>query len=146
MLETLFTAQLVLTVYFLAVEKHRATFLAPVGIGASVFLAHIVGIGLTGVSINPARTFGPALLTKFSSYHWIYWIGPFAGALLAFAVYSTLKWLDYQTANPGQDGDGMEGEQSKLSLAERDGSSSPHSSLGLGFQKEQPGVVTIAQV
>lgn len=107
-IEFFLTAQLVLTVYFLAVEKHRATYLAPIGIGLSVFIAHIVATRWTGTSINPARSFGPAVVTSFVPYHWIYWIGPLTGAVLAFVVYKLFKWLEYQTANPGQDADDME--------------------------------------
>lgn len=99
------TSQLVITVYFLAVEKHRATFLAPLGIGLAVFIAHLCGTNFTGTGINPARSFGPAVVTDFTGYQWIYWVGPFLGALLAFAVYTILKWLEYHTANPGQDDD-----------------------------------------
>ncbi|KAF4120876.1 aquaporin rerated protein, other eukaryote [Geosmithia morbida] len=102
-LEMFLTAQLVLTVYFLAVEKHRATFLAPVGIGMSVFIAHICGTNYTGTSINPARSFGPAVISGFVSIHWIYWVGPFLGSLLAYGLYKLLRILEYQTANPGQD-------------------------------------------
>ncbi|KAL7794321.1 aquaporin-like protein [Trichoderma ceciliae] len=104
-IEMFLTAQLVMTVYFLAVEKHRATFLAPLGIGLAVFIAHICGTNFTGTGINPARSFGPAVITDFTGYQWIYWLGPFLGALLAFAVYSILKWMEYHTANPGQDDD-----------------------------------------
>lgn len=107
-LEMFLTAQLVLTVYFLAVEKHRATFLAPIGIGISVFMAHMCGTNYTGTSINPARSFGPAVIAGFVGYHWIYWLGPFMGALLSFGVYSLFKWLEYWTANPGQDSDDIE--------------------------------------
>lgn len=107
-LEMFLTSQLVITVYFLAVEKHRATYLAPIGIGVSAFLAHIAGTNYTGTSINPARSFGPAVITGFVGVHWIFWLGPFMGAILAFAVYSILKWLEYQTANPGQDSDDVE--------------------------------------
>ncbi|RFN42907.1 hypothetical protein FIE12Z_12689 [Fusarium flagelliforme] len=107
-IEMFLTGQLVLTVYFLAVEKHRSTFLAPIGIGISVFIAHIAATNWTGTSINPARSFGPAVITGFVGYHWIYWLGPFMGSLLAFAVYKLFKWLDYQTANPGQDDDDLE--------------------------------------
>lgn len=102
-LEMFLTAQLVLTVYFLAVEKHRATFLAPVGIGISVFIAHLAGTRFTGTSINPARSFGPAVIRGFPGYHWIYWLGPALGALLSFGVYTLMKRLEYDTANPGQD-------------------------------------------
>jgi aquaporin related protein len=107
-LEMFLTSQLVITVYFLAVEKHRATFLAPIGIGLSVFIAHIVGTNYTGTSINPARSFGPAVIQGFPGYHWIFWLGPVLGTFLAFAVFSILKWLEYGTANPGQDADDVE--------------------------------------
>ncbi|RFU80926.1 aquaporin-2 [Trichoderma arundinaceum] len=104
-IEMFLTAQLVITVYFLAVEKHRATFLAPLNIGLAVFIAHICGTNYTGTGINPARSFGPAVVTDFTGYQWIYWLGPFLGALLAFVVYTLLKWMEYHTANPGQDDD-----------------------------------------
>lgn len=111
-LEMFLTAQLVLTVYFLAVEKHRSTYLAPLGIGASVFLAHLCGTRYTGTSINPARSFGPAVVTAgaggFPGYHWIFWLGPLLGALLAWSCYAALKWLEYETANPGQDAPDLE--------------------------------------
>lgn len=107
-LEMFLTAQLVLTVYFLAVEKHKSTYLAPVGIGLSVFIAHIAGTNFTGTSINPARSFGPAVVTKFVGYHWIYWLGPVLGSLLSYVVYAALKWLEYQSANPNQDADDAE--------------------------------------
>lgn len=107
-IELFLTAQLVLTVYFLAVEKHRATYFAPIGIGISIFIAHICATNWTGTSINPARSFGPAVVTKFVGYHWIYWVGPLGGSILAFVVYKTFKWLEYQTANPGQDSDKLE--------------------------------------
>lgn len=107
-LEMFLTAQLVLTVYFLAVEKHRATYLAPIGIGTAVFIAHIAGTNYTGTSINPARSFGPAVIVGFPTYHWIYWVGPFMGTLLAFGLYTVMKYLDYSTANPGQDDDSID--------------------------------------
>ncbi|CAM1504441.1 Fc.00g020320.m01.CDS01 [Cosmosporella sp. VM-42] len=107
-IEMFLTTQLVLTVFFLAVEKHRGTFLAPIGIGISVFIAHMVATNWTGTSINPARSFGPAVITGFVGYHWIYWLGPFMGALLAWVVYFVFKWLEYEEANPGQDDDDVE--------------------------------------
>ena len=107
-IEMFLTAQLVLTVYFLAVEKHRSTYLAPVGLGVSIFICHICGTNYTGTGINPARSFGPAVIQGFPSYHWIYWLGPMMGTFLAFGVYTVLKGLEYQTANPGQDSDDVE--------------------------------------
>jgi aquaporin related protein len=107
-IEMFLTAQLVLTVYFLAVEKHRSTHLAPIGIGISVFIAHICATNWTGTSINPARSFGPSVIAGFHGYDWIYYIGPFLGSFLAFGCYKIFKVLEYQTANPGQDDDDLE--------------------------------------
>ena len=60
----------------------------------------------TGGALNPARSFGPAAVSHtFATSHWIYWVGPFIGALLAVGLYWLFKFLQYELANPGQDGD-----------------------------------------
>ncbi|KAF2397455.1 aquaporin [Trichodelitschia bisporula] len=105
-LEMFLTAQLIFTIFMLAAEKHRATFLAPIGIGLSLFIAELAGVLYTGGSLNPARSFGPdVVLGQFNGYHWIYWLGPALGALLAVLVYKLMKKLEYETANPPQDAD-----------------------------------------
>ena len=72
-IEMFLTFQLMLMIFMLGVEKHKATFLAPVGIGLTLFVCHVAGIYFTGSSLNPARSFGPDLVTlKFTGYHWIY--------------------------------------------------------------------------
>ena len=54
--------------------------------------------------MNPARSFGPAVvLGTFPGYHWIYWLGPCLGSILAVGFYRFVKVLEYETANPGQD-------------------------------------------
>jgi aquaporin related protein len=103
-LEMFLTAELVFTIFMLAAEKHKATFLAPVGIGLCMFIVELVGVFFTGGSVNPTRSFGPCVVVhSFPGYHWIYWVGPFLGTLLAFAVYKFFKYVEYQTVNPGQD-------------------------------------------
>lgn len=106
-IEMFLTAQLVFCIFMLAAEKHRSTFIAPIGIGLALFVAEMAGVYFTGGSLNPARTFGPAVvLHNFDSYHWIYWIGPLLGAILAVAFYRLIKVLEYETANPGAESDG----------------------------------------
>ena len=104
------TAQLVFTIFMLAAEKHKATFIAPIGIGLSLFIAELMGVYYTGGSLNPARSFGPSVvLGKFYHYHWIYWIGPILGSLLASGFYMFIKALEYETVNPEADDSGEVG-------------------------------------
>ena len=108
LIEMFLTAQLVMVVFLLAVEKHRSTHLAPLGIGIALFMCHMVGVPLTSTSVNPARSFGPAVVeASFVSYHWIYWVGPALGSLLAFGFYKVVLFLGYLSVNPGQDEDGL---------------------------------------
>lgn len=64
--------------------------LAPIPIGLAVFLAHVHLIPITGCSINPTRSFGPSLVAGSWANHWIWWVGPLAGATLASGVWSLL--------------------------------------------------------
>ncbi|GFZ14984.1 plasma membrane intrinsic protein 1;4 [Actinidia rufa] len=60
--------------------------LAPLPIGFAVFLVHLATIPITGTGINPARSLGAAIIyNKEHAWndHWIFWVGPFAGAALA---------------------------------------------------------------
>ncbi|WQF85837.1 Putative major intrinsic protein [Colletotrichum destructivum] len=108
-IEVFLTTQLVFVILMLAVEKHRSTFLAPVGIGLSFFLAELTGVYFTGGSLNPARSFGPAAVVgDFPSYHWIYWLAPTFGSMVACGFYVVLRQLRYYECNPGQESDGHE--------------------------------------
>ncbi|OJK01248.1 hypothetical protein ASPACDRAFT_1854643 [Aspergillus aculeatus ATCC 16872] len=103
-IEMFLTTLLVVTILMLAAEKHNATFLAPVGIGLALFVAELAGVYFTGGSLNPARSFGPDVAAaSFPGYHYIYWIGPLMGALLAAGYYRFAKAFNYAEANPGQD-------------------------------------------
>lgn len=105
-LEFFLTAQLIFAIFMLAAEKHRGTFLAPVGIGLALFIAELFGTNYTGGSLNPARSFGPdVVLGTFDSYHWIYWIAPYAAAVFTSGFYTFLKYFQYQSVNIGQDSD-----------------------------------------
>jgi MIP family channel proteins len=82
-LELLFTFFLVVTIFGVAVHKKAAAGIHGISIGGMVFLLHLIGVPLTGASMNPARTFGPALISGFWEFHWIYWVGPIIGGIIA---------------------------------------------------------------
>ncbi|CDS01359.1 hypothetical protein [Sporisorium scitamineum] len=105
-LEFFLTAQLILAIFLLAAEKHRGTFLAPVGIGLALFVCELLGTNYTGGSLNPARTLGPdAVLGLFEPYTWVYFIAPYAAAIVTSGFYQLLKVFHYESANIGQDSD-----------------------------------------
>lgn len=105
-IEAFGTTLLCTTVLLMAVEKSRATFMAPFVIGVSLFIGHLVCVYYTGAGLNPARSFGPCVAAaSFPNYHWIYWVGPILGSFLSFGIWQFLKFLDYETCNPGQDAD-----------------------------------------
>lgn len=80
--------------------------LTRIGIGLALFIAELTGVYFTGGSLNPARSFGPSVVNHtFNHYHWIYWLGPILGAIVAAGFYKFIKILEYETANPGQDND-----------------------------------------
>ncbi len=66
-------------------------------IGLTLVVVHILGIGLTGTSVNPARSFGPALVAAFTGNGeplaalWVFIVGPLVGAVLAAWVYKALE-------------------------------------------------------
>lgn len=85
--EIIATSLLVLTVQITAVDSKTNTPVAPIPIGFAVAIG-IYAIGtISGGSLNPARSFGPAVVGSYWSDHYIYWVGPIFGALLASGVY-----------------------------------------------------------
>jgi hypothetical protein len=58
----------------------------------------ITGIFWTGASLNPARSLAPAIVEdNWPSYHWIYYIGPIAGSMVAVIFYKLIKALEYES-------------------------------------------------
>ncbi|KAJ3027395.1 UNVERIFIED_CONTAM: hypothetical protein HDU68_003908 [Siphonaria sp. JEL0065] len=104
-LELILTAGLVLTVLFLAVEKSKITFYAPMLIGVYVFIAHLLAIPYTNTSINPARSIGASIVAGIWTDHWLFWVAPLLGGGIAGAIYRGYKLIEYESLNPGQDAD-----------------------------------------
>lgn len=87
--ETVFTFVFVLTVLGATSEKNPAPKLAGLAIGLTLVLVHIVCIPITGTSVNPARSFGPAIFQGGAalSQLWLFIVAPFVGAALSAGVW-----------------------------------------------------------
>ncbi|MGH9158560.1 MAG: aquaporin Z [Vicinamibacteraceae bacterium] len=87
-------SELVLTFMFLmiilgATDPRAPQGFAPIAIGLGLTLIHLIGIPVTNLSVNPARSTGPAIFVGGWALQqlWLFWIAPIAGALLAGIVY-----------------------------------------------------------
>ncbi len=91
------TAEIVLTFIFLliilgATDKRAPQGFAPIAIGFGLTLIHLIGIPITNLSVNPARSTGPAIFVGgwALAQLWLFWVAPIAGAALAGIVYHAL--------------------------------------------------------
>ncbi|KAI4349091.1 hypothetical protein L6164_009730 [Bauhinia variegata] len=87
--EIVMTFGLVYTVYATAVDPKRGSLgtIAPIAIGFIVGANILAGGAFDGASMNPAVSFGPALVSWTWTNHWVYWVGPLIGGGLAGLVY-----------------------------------------------------------
>jgi len=97
LVEILLTFIFVLTILGVTSKKAKHGSFGGIVIGFTLVLVHILGIGLTGTSVNPARSFGPAVVAAICdnstplSQLWVFIVGPFAGAALAAVTYKFLE-------------------------------------------------------
>ncbi len=94
-LEAALLTEVILTFMFLMIilgstDRHAPPGLYPVAIGLGLTLIHLIGIPVTNLSVNPARSTGPAVFVGGWALEqlWLFWVAPIAGAALAGAVYS----------------------------------------------------------
>jgi aquaporin Z len=90
-----FTAEVVLTFMFLmiilgATDRRAAQGFAPIAIGLGLTLIHLIGIPVTNLSVNPARSTAPALFVGGWALQqlWLFWVAPLIGACIAGLAYS----------------------------------------------------------
>jgi aquaporin Z len=100
LLEVTFTFFLVLVILFATRSESFAKNLAPLGIGLTLIMTNLVAIPLDGASVNPARSFAPAVISALVNYSslswalsqdWIFWVAPIIGGILAAAVERVLR-------------------------------------------------------
>jgi aquaporin Z len=98
LLELSLTFLFVLVIQYVTRPENAARNLAPIAIGLTLMVTNLVGIGVDGASINPARSFAPALLSAGWSSStwaikevWLFWVAPVLGGALASVVESQLR-------------------------------------------------------
>jgi aquaporin Z len=99
-----FVAETVLTFMFLMIilgstDRRAPSGFAPIAIGLGLTLIHLIGIPVTNLSVNPARSTGPAIFVGgwAIAQLWLFWIAPLIGAVAAGAVY---KFVFEQSSQP----------------------------------------------
>jgi aquaporin Z len=92
-----FVAEVVLTALFLlvifgATSKDTPPGFAGLAIGLTLVFIHLVGIPITGTSVNPARSLGPAVFVGGESLLqlWMFWVGPIIGAIFAGFIWKNV--------------------------------------------------------
>ena len=91
--EIILTFFLVVVIFMTAVHKKAPKSVYGAAIGGMVFLLHLVGIPLTGASMNPARSFSPAVVSGDAGLwevQWLYWVGPIIGGIIAGVIMNYL--------------------------------------------------------
>jgi len=98
LIEVVFTFFLVMVILFSTRAEGSAKNLAPIGIGLTLLMANLVAIPIDGASINPARSFAPAVLSSMWSsgnwaigQDWLFWVAPIVGGLFAAVLDRALR-------------------------------------------------------
>lgn len=101
LVEVLLTFLFVLTILGVTSKKANHGSFGGLIIGFTLVLVHILGIGLTGTSVNPARSIGPAIVAAINGNTdpmgslWVFIVGPLVGAALAAVLY---RWMENEKA------------------------------------------------
>jgi aquaporin Z len=90
-LEFVLTFILMLIIFGSGLDRRAHIGFAGLAIGLTVAVEAAFMGPITGASMNPARSFGPALVAGIWQYHWVYWIAPILGAQFAVIVYGLLS-------------------------------------------------------
>lgn len=89
--EWLLSFALMFVIMAVATDERVPEGFAALAVGLTVGFCALMGGPLTGASMNPARSFGPALVGGLWTAHWVYWVAPVTGMLVAARVYDALR-------------------------------------------------------
>ena len=118
-IEWLLSFALMLVIAAVATDERVAGGFGAIAIGLTVGFCAMMGGPLTGASMNPARSFGPALVGGFWNAHWIYWLAPITGMLAAAQTYELLRGTALPRMNRGTHSDRALGLEGPLDIAAR---------------------------
>ena len=104
-----YSAILAFVIMGVATDERAPPGVAPFALGATVFAGALVTGPLTGGSFTPARSLGPALAGGGWTAHWLYWLAPVAGMVMAMRIYETLRPASAPSAVPAGVPMGVEG-------------------------------------
>uniref|UniRef100_A0A672H4G6 Aquaporin-8-like n=1 Tax=Salarias fasciatus TaxID=181472 RepID=A0A672H4G6_SALFA len=85
--EVTLTCLLTMVVLLVSRNKKSKTPLGPFLAGSTVIINGLIGGNISGPCLNPVRAFGPAVMTNYWTYHWVYWAGPIGGGVVAAALF-----------------------------------------------------------
>ena len=94
------TGFLMFVIMAVATDTRAIGAAAAIAIGGTVALDSLFGGGVTGASMNPARSFGPALVAGEWQDFWIYVVGPLLGAVAAAFAYEVVRGGEPSTTKP----------------------------------------------
>ena len=90
-LELIMSFMLMFTILCVATGDREEGVLAGIAIGSLIAVEAAFGGPISGASMNPARSFGPALVAGVWAYHWLYWAAPIGGCVLGAKAYRLIK-------------------------------------------------------
>jgi aquaporin Z len=125
LVELVLTLGLVSTILGTASAAQNVGTLSAVAVGGYVALAGLWSSPVSGASMNPARSLGPAMITGDFAHVWVYIVGPLLGGLLAVGC----AWL---LRGPGGDPGGLAAAQGRLDRVMREGLAAEAKAAGVG--------------
>ena len=138
LMEIVLTALLVSVILGTASAAQNVGAIAALGVGGYIALAGLWAAPVSGVSMNPARSFGPALVSGDWSSYWVYIVGPVAGALIAVGFAFVLRGrggdVISRAAGSGVLDEGALAAKAKLSEEIEQGRVVPEGITGTGTQ------------